>query len=214
MLSRLLNKYLLTKEEILIITLGCLIMTFGIVNIHLPAKITEGGVLGFVLLVYKLFGIDPSIMSILADLACYAIGLRLLGKGFLARAITTSLIFSLSYRFMIWLGPIIPSLVNLPLLASLLGGLFIGVGCGLCISQSCAAGGDDALAMVMAEKGGFSIAKAYLISDGIILLLSLTYIEPSHLIYSFLTTLVSSFIIGQFEIHFPSLEALELSTSA
>ena len=214
MLSRLLKKQLLTKEETLMIALGCLIMTFGIVNIHLPARITEGGVLGFVMLVYKLFDLDPSVMSFLADLTCYSIGFKLLGKDFLFRAIQTSLIFALCYRLMIWVGPILPSLVEAPLLASLLGGILIGVGCGLCISQSCAAGGDDALAMVIADQAGWSIAKAYLLSDGVVLLLSLTYLEPNRLIYSFLTTLVSSFIIGQFELHFPSLQTLEWTSKA
>lgn len=205
MQSRLLSKILLSKKEMLIVAIGTSIMAFGIVNIHVPSKITEGGVLGLVLFCYRIFGWEPSIMSLVADITCYAIGFSLLGKEFIKRAFYASLFFALFYRLFLWMGPILPSLYNAPILAAVLGGVFIGVGCGLCVSQGSAAGGDDALAMVISKAGNFSISRAYLLTDGVVLLLSLMYIAPGHLIYSALTTIVSSLIIGQFEIHFPSL---------
>lgn len=202
--KRLLNQFLLNKKELLVIALGTFIMAFGLVNIHIPAKITEGGVIGLVLFCYRFLGIEPSIFSFFADITCYLIGLSLLGKDFIRRAIHASFFFAVFYRLCLWIGPILPTNFHQPWIASILGGLFIGVGCGLCISQGCAAGGDDALAMVISNRTKVSITKAYLLTDGIVLLLSLLYIPAGHLLYSFLTTLVSSTIIGQFELHFPS----------
>lgn len=206
---RLLKKFLLSKNELIVLALGTFIMAFGLVNIHIPAKITEGGVIGLVLFCYKVLGWEPSKLSFLADLSCYIIGLSLLGKDFIRRAIHASLLFAVFYRILLWMGPVIPNLYHQPLLAAILGGISIGVGCGLCISQGCAAGGDDALAMVISDRTKVSITKAYLLTDGVVLLLSLVYINPIHLLFSFITTLVSSTIIGQFELHFPSFQIPE-----
>lgn len=200
MLSALLNKLSLTKKQLIIISLGNLIMAFGIVNVHMPAHITEGGVLGLVLFSNKVLGLDPSFVSVTLDVICYLLGFKMLGWKFLKKALVASGIFAIFYKVFIFIGPIVPSLYDNPLIAAVLGGIFIGVGCGLVVTQGGAAGGDDALAMVIANRFDVSIAKAYLFTDGVVLLLSLIYISPSRLVFSFITTLVSSFLIGQFEI--------------
>ena len=204
MFRRLLSRVFLNKDEMLIVAIGTAIMAFGIVNVHIPSQITEGGILGLVLFFYRVLGWNPSTTGLVLDMTCYLIGFSLLGKSFIKRAAHASVFFALFYRFFLWMGPVLPDLYHLPVIAAIVGGIFIGIGCGLCVSQGSAAGGDDALAMVISRLGKFSISRAYLLTDGIVLLLSLAYINPGRLIFSFITTIVSSLIIGQFEIHFPS----------
>lgn len=200
MLSSLLSKMSLSKKEIGLIALGCLVMAFGIVNVHMPAQITEGGVLGLVLFSHKVLGLDPSIMSMALDAACYVLGFSIMGWKFLNKALVATGFFALFYKLCLWMGPVLPSLYNYPLIAAVVGGIFIGAGCGMVVTQGGAAGGDDALAMVISRRFNCSIARAYLLTDGVVLLLSLIYISPGRLIFSFITTLVSSFLIGQFEL--------------
>ncbi|UUX34123.1 YitT family protein [Fundicoccus culcitae] len=200
MLSKLLSKLSLSKKEVLLIALGCLIMAFGIVNVHGPSKITEGGVIGLVLFSDKVLGLDPSLMSIILDLVCYILGFSMLGWTFLRKALVASGFFAIFYKFFLWTGPVMMSLYDYPIIAAVVGGIFIGVGCGLVVTQGGAAGGDDALAMVISNRFNISLSRAYLVTDGVVLLLSLTYIAPTRLIYSLLTTLVSSFLIGQIEV--------------
>ncbi len=95
---------------------------------------------------------------------------------------------------------------NEPLLAAVLAGIGIGIGCGMVISQGGAAGGDDALALVISKKTGIGISFAYLFTDITILLLSLVYIPFGRIIFSLITTMVSSFIIGQFEVKIPAVK--------
>lgn len=91
--------------------------------------------------------------------------------------------------------PVLPSLAQWPLLAALVGGLFVGVGCGLIVRIGGAAGGDDALAMLLAKRLHISIGAAYLMGDLTILLLSLTYLPLSRVAFSLVTVLVSSTLI-------------------
>jgi len=91
-------------------------------------------------------------------------------------------------------------LYNLPVVAAILGGIGIGIGCGMVVTQGGAAGGDDVLALIINKKTKLSLARAYLFTDITVLLLSLMYIPVLRLFFSFLTTVVSSFLIGQFEL--------------
>ena len=84
---------------------------------------------------------------------------------------------------------------------AIVGGIGIGLGCGLVVSQGGATGGDDALALVVANKAKINISYAYLLMDVIVLVMSLTYIPFVRLIFSLITTTVSSVLVGQFEIN-------------
>lgn len=205
MLNQTLDWFALSKRGFRNIIIGCVIMAFTMVNIHIPAQITEGGILGLTLFSYKVFGLNPSIVSPILDFLCIAIGFSLLGRKFLRRTIVASLVFALSYRLFLLIGPIIPDLYEYPILAAIVGGIGIGVGCGLVIIQGGAAGGDDALALVISKKLNMSISLAYLFTDVTVLVLSLIYIPFGRIFFSLMTTVVSSILIGQFEIQSASL---------
>lgn len=74
-------------KTVLSIILGTAITTFGIYNIHQQADITEGGILGLILLFHFWFGMSSSILSPVLDALSYALGFRFLGKEFLKTSI-------------------------------------------------------------------------------------------------------------------------------
>ena len=63
----------------------------------------------------------------------------------------------------------------------------------MCIRDS--SGGDDALALVIAQKTGWRLSRAYLFTDLTVLGLSLTYIAPLRIVWSLVTVTVSSLLI-------------------
>lgn len=201
MLNRFLKGANLDKKSFLKILLGAMIMSFFIVNVHEPSKITEGGVLGLTLFSYKVLGLDPAIVSPILDLSCFLLAFSMFGKSFLKRTLLASLSFALGYKLFAIIGPVLPSLYNYPLIAAVVGGAGIGIGCGLVISQATAAGGDDALALAISKKANINISKAYLFTDLVVLALSLVYIPFARIFYSLITVTVSSFLLGQFEVN-------------
>lgn len=212
MLNQKLTWFKLTRAGLINIILGSMIMAFTVVNIHIPSQITEGGILGLALLSYKTFGINPSILSPIMDVICIIIGINIFGKIFLRRTMVASLLFALSYKIFSLMGPILPNLYSYPLLAAVVGGIGIGLGCGLVVSQGGASGGDDALALVVANKAKINISYAYLLMDVIVLVMSLTYIPFGRIIFSLITTTVSSVLVGQFEIKVnPAVEKTNLT---
>ena len=179
--------------------LGVAILAFGLYNIHSRTAITEGGVLGMTLLIQHWFHITPGISGLILDITCYFFGFRLLGKDFLKNALVASVGFSAFYNTYELFGYVLPDLSPYPMMACLLGGLFVGVGVGLVVREGGASGGDDALALIIAKVSGCRIAKAYLITDLTVLLLSLSYIPWQRIAYSLVTVTLSSFLIDKIQ---------------
>ena len=174
---------------------GAAILSFGLFNIHSQSGITEGGVLGATLLLQHWFHISPGISEPVLDILCYLIGFKLLGKKFLKYAVTATLSFTVFYNIYEYFGYLLPDLSSFPLAASIAGGIFVGLGVGLIVRAGGASGGDDALALIIQKLTGCKISRAYLFTDIVVLLLSLTYIPFRKIIFSFITITISSFLI-------------------
>lgn len=178
-----------------IVLLGAAIFTFGVHNIHEVTGITEGGVIGFMLFLNKWFGIPSSIASPVLDIICYAVALKLLGGRFLGwSAIATAAVAGF-YRVWESFPPLLPDFSGDPLVAAMLGGLFVGVGVGLVVRQGGSAGGDDALALSISKVTGWRVGRCYLFTDLSVLALSLSYIPFERIAWSLVTVTISSAVI-------------------
>lgn len=171
-------------------------LAFGIYNVHARSGITEGGLLGLSLLLEHWFGISPSQSSLLFNLACYFFGWRLLGRRFVFYSAIASLGFSLGYSIFEGYAPLFPHIGELPLVAAVVGAIFVGIGSGFCVRIGSATSGDDALALGFAKLTKVDIFWIYLLSDLIVLLLSLSYIPAQHLVYSLLTVVISGQLVS------------------
>lgn len=186
----------LNTKGVVISLLGAAILAFGLYQVHSVSEITEGGVLGLTLLLYNHFGISPSLSGLLLNVACYVFGIKVLGRKFIAYSVVSGLGFSGFYALFERFPIIYPHLIEHPLIAAIVGAVFVGVGVGLCVRVGGAPSGDDALAMSLSSLTSIDIKWVYLISDLVVLALSLTYIQPTRLLFSLITVVLSGQIIG------------------
>lgn len=185
-----------TLRSVLLSLLGSGILAFGLYHIHSFSGVTEGGQLGLALLLQHWFSISPALFTALFNVVCYGIGWQLLGHSFIAHSAVATGGFSLFYWLCQQFPPLWPELGRYPLLAALLGAVFVGLGCGLCIREGGAACGDDGLALSISHKFHIKIEYVYLFFDVSVLLLSLSYIPLRRILYSLLTVTVSSKLVG------------------
>ena len=176
--------------------LGSMILAFGLYHIHNTAHITEGGILGLTLLLQQWFHISPAVSGLILNILCYGFAFFCLGKGFLWYSFVSSAGFSLFYAIFESFDPLWPQIGQHPLFAAVAGAFFVGIGAGLSVRVGAASGGDDAFALAVAKKTALEIQWVYLITDLIVLILSLTYIPWQKILYSFLTVFLSGQIIG------------------
>ena len=185
----------LTWKKIFLIILGAGICTFGIHNIHQRTGITEGGVIGMMLLVERWLGISPSAITSVLDISCYLLAFKYLGGQFIKISMISTLSVSLFYKFWEFFPPMLPDLSEYPLAAAVAGGLFVGIGVGIIVRQGGSSGGDDALALTISRVTHWRLSRSYLFTDLVVLGLSLTYIPVLRIAFSLITVTISSFLI-------------------
>ena len=186
----------LTFKSVCLSLLGSAVLAFGLYHIHAFSGVTEGGQLGLTLLLQHWFHISPAISTAVINVLCYWLGWKMLGKSFIAHSAVATGGFSLIYWICQQFPPLWPDLASNPLIAALLGAVFVGVGCGLCVRVGGAACGDDGLAMSISSKLRIKIEYVYFFSDFVVLAASLSYIPFSRILYSLLTVMISSKIVG------------------
>ena len=188
-----LKKY---KRNLLLIILGSCILAFGSFNFNYQNNVTEGGVLGLLLLIKNIFDISPSITALIIDLSLFALGTKFFGKQFLGLSIFASLSFSTWYKVWESVGFIVPNLTNNMLLASIFAGMGVGIGIGIIVRAGAAAGGDDVIALVGEKLTPFKVNHVYMITDFIVLILSLSYLSFKQIFFSLIAVTISGKIIS------------------
>ena len=139
---------------------------------------------------------SPSITGLVLNAACYLFGYKTLGKQFIRNSIVAGTCFSLFYALFEQTPRLWPQIGEHPLIAAVIGAVFVGIGVGLCVRNNGAPTGDDALAMGLSHILKTKIQWIYLASDMTVLLLSLSYIPLRRILYSLLTVILSGQIIG------------------
>ena len=182
-------------KRVVLILVGAGIFTFGVHNIHEVVGITEGGIIGLVLLCDHWFSIPPSVITPVLDGLSYLVALKVLGGGFLGWSMAATIAVSGFYRVWESLPYLLPDLSASPLLAAVLGALFVGIGIGIVIRQGASSGGDDALALSISKVTGWRVGRCYLFTDLTVLALSLTYIPVRSIAFSLVTVMISSAVI-------------------
>jgi uncharacterized membrane-anchored protein YitT (DUF2179 family) len=69
------------------------VLAFGLYNIHALANVTEGGVLGLILLLEHWLHISPALSGFVLNAACYGFGWRTLGRNFIFYSALSSAAF-------------------------------------------------------------------------------------------------------------------------
>ncbi|QZY55778.1 YitT family protein [Crassaminicella profunda] len=129
--------------DYLLITIGTLIIAFAIVFFLGPNMIAPGGVTGLAIVIKKVIGIPIDITNLVINTPLFIIGLMVLGKKFGFKTAYGTLMLSLFIRVIITvLGDNMVGTNDL-LLASLYGGVMVGVGIGFVFKAGGTTGGTD-----------------------------------------------------------------------
>ena len=185
-----------TLRSILLIIIGATILSFGSYNFNYQNNITEGGVLGLLLLLQHVFNISPSVTSVVIDFSLFTIGSKFFGKKFLLYSILSTTTFSFTYKVWEHIGFLVPSFTHNMLIASILAGIGVGIGVGLVVRGGGASGGDDVIALIANKLINLKVNHVYLITDGIVLLLSLVYLDIKQIFFSIIAVTISGKIIS------------------
>ncbi len=129
--------------DYLLITLGTMIMAFALVFFLEPNTIAPGGVTGLAIVIQRVSGIPIDVTNLAINIPLFMLGLVTLGKYFGLKTAYGTVVLSVFIRvFMNILGTDF-IMVNDLLLASLYGGVLVGIGMGLVFKTGGTTGGTD-----------------------------------------------------------------------
>ncbi|MCI2098013.1 MAG: YitT family protein [Succiniclasticum sp.] len=155
------NQQLLCKNtlfKVLGLTLGAVIYTAGLDLFLVPNHVIDGGVIGISLMLQHLLGIPFSLLVVLLNLPFFYLGYRRLGRGIAAAATYAIVVVAVCSSFFSRMAPVSID----PLLATIYGGILIGIGVGIVIRCGGSTDGSEILAIVLDNNTSFSVGELVL----------------------------------------------------
>jgi uncharacterized membrane-anchored protein YitT (DUF2179 family) len=152
-------------KRVILITLGAIIMGVGLEIFLVPNNVIDGGIVGISIILSHLTGLKLGLYIFILNIPFFFIGYKQIGKTFAFSTLYGIIILSVTTIF---LHPV-PAFTQDILLASLFGGIVLGIGVGLVIRYGGSLDGTEILAILSSKKLPFSVGEIIMIVNLFIL---------------------------------------------
>lgn len=178
--------------QYILLCAGSLIAAFSLEKILSPVHIMDGGMVGISMIVSTLTKFPLGILTILFNLPLVWIGGRNLDKSFIFRTITAMGLFSVAVSLFDKVEVVV---TEDKLLATVFGGLILGVGVGLVLLNGGCLDGTEAVAMLISKKLRLSVGQIVLGFNVLIYLTAGILFGLDRALYSLITYYIVSKIV-------------------
>lgn len=185
------NNRLKTILSYILIILGAMLAAYSLDTFLIPNNILDGGVTGISIIISKVFSIPISLLVILINIPFVYVGYRNLGKNFLIRTITAMLTFSIALSFFESFHEVTDEI----LLATIFGGILLGIGVGLVIRMGACVDGTESVALVISKKTNLSVGQIVMVFNFLIYGCATLIFGIDRALYSILTYFITFKVI-------------------
>ena len=185
-------------KDISISILGCSLAAFGTACFLLPNQLSSGGFSGIATILYYFFNFKMGTTIIILNIPVFIIAYIKMGKNFVSKTIISTIAFSK----LIDVFTILDFHVEDKFLASIYGGILIGIGLALIFKVGSSTGGSDLIATItQAYNPYIKTGQVLVIIDFVIVLLNLIVFKNVDIgLYSFIAIyLISKMVDLVFE---------------
>lgn len=149
----------MTKGKILkralLITIGAILMGVGLEIFLVPNQVIDGGIVGISIMLSHLTGVKLGLIIFLLNIPFFFIGYKQIGKTFAISTLYGIFILSITTSL---LHPV-PAFTQDILLASVFGGIVLGIGVGIVIRYGGSLDGSEVLAILANKRLPFSVGE-------------------------------------------------------
>ncbi|WP_075981727.1 YitT family protein [Bacillus massilinigeriensis] len=142
-------------KRALLITLGAIIMGIGLEIFLVPNNVIDGGITGISIMASFLSGLPLGLFIFILNIPFFFLGYKQIGKTFALSTLYGIIILSITTAL---LHPV-PAFTQDILLATVFGGILLGVGVGLVIRYGGCLDGTEVLAILANKKLPFSVGE-------------------------------------------------------
>ena len=190
-MAKIKNNRLKTILSYIIIILAATLAAYSLDTFLIPNNILDGGVTGISIIISKVFSIPISLLVILINIPFVYVGYRNLGKNFLIRTIIAMLTFSISLSFFESFHEVTDEI----LLATIFGGILLGIGVGLVIRMGACVDGTESVALVISKKTSLSVGQIVMVFNFLIYGCATLIFGIDRALYSILTYFITFKVI-------------------
>jgi uncharacterized membrane-anchored protein YitT (DUF2179 family) len=142
-------------QRILLITLGATLMAVGLEIFLVPNNVIDGGITGISIMLSYITGLKLGIFLFILNIPFFFIGYKQIGKTFALSTLYGIIILSIGTTL---LHPV-PAFTQDILLATVFGGIVLGIGVGMVIRYGGSLDGTEILAILFNNKLPFSVGE-------------------------------------------------------
>lgn len=177
--------------SLILITIGAVMSAVALELILIPNSMIDGGMNGISIILNTLFGGSLGIIIFIVNLPFLILGYKQLGKKFVFKAGYGMILFSILLEVFHNYTPIIDD----TLLATVYGGILLGVGCGLIIKEGGCLDGTEIVAILINRKKSLSVGQVVFCFNIVIYGAAIFVFGAERALYSLLTYFVSYKVI-------------------
>ena len=183
-------------RRLLMVLLGNIIYTFGVVAFILPLELITGGTTGIALIMEHHFGVPLELFAAAFNIVMFVVAWFVLGASF---AFTTW-VSTIFYPIILGVLQKVECIQNLTedrMLATVCAGLLIGIGIGIVVHAGASTGGMDIPPLVCNKKLGLPVGIGLYLFDFVILIGQIPFRDTERTIYGILLVLIYSVVVDK-----------------
>ena len=184
--------------DILYTVIGSIIVGISYNLFLLPGQIAAGGISGLSTILNKMIGSDPAMIQFIFNIPIFIIGWFTLGKSFSLKTVIATFVVPLTIFLT---ASLVEKGTTDALLASLYGGIVLGIGLGLVYRGNGSPGGTATLAQIVKKYTGLSSGFCQLIVDAFVVILSAFVFNFELALYALISIYVTSKVIDIVQLH-------------
>lgn len=183
-------------KEFVLVILGNFIVAVGVGIFIIPNNILSGGLAGVAIALYPIFHIEPETMITILTAGFFIFGAIVLGKNFAVKTLLSAITYPIFLNLMsTWMvGVVITE--NL-ILASIYGGVIVGLGIGLVFRTGASTGGMDIPPLVIHKYTNIPVATLVMITDALTVLLGVATHSIEAALIGILSVWASGYVINK-----------------
>lgn len=183
-------------KRVLLVSIGLLILTFGMHMFLIPANLAAGGTSGLGMVAgYYFPNVPIGIIIGIFNIVLLIISFIFIGREFGGLTVYSSILLSGFLLLFEWLVPLEKPLVDDLFINLVFGILISGVGMGIVFNQNSSTGGTDIIAKILNVFFHIEIGKGLLMADAIVVLLAAITFGLETGLYALLGVILNSFVI-------------------
>ncbi len=184
-------------KEYILITIGVLLVVFGVYFFKFPNHFTIGGVTALAILLSSIFGgsVSQGTIVLVVNIILLIIGYIILGKSFGNKTAYGSILMSLALKALEVIAPMNQPLTNEPVLELAFAVALPAAGAAILFNIGASTGGTDVIAMLLKKYTNTDIGRSLFYSDLLLTLASFLVFDIKTGLLSLLGLILKSAVV-------------------